>query len=382
MPLFSPRDRALAAIRVLRDEMGRPPTDPVLSELAQLDHLIRKQISRSVEGALRADPDQILNAVPDGVALFGPDERIHLCNGAVDELYGQGSAIGRSALELTRSGELTKAVKEMLAGTKQRLMLTLPPQRVFLAYLTPLTRGEGVLVLRDVSEARRMETARRDFVASASHELRTPVSAIAAASETLLGGSFDLPEQARPFLDIIARHAERLSALTKDLLDLTRLESGEWLPTIEEVEVALVVSGSLALMKERADAKSMRLGTRLPDQLRVFADRRALEQVLVNLLDNAIKYGPIASAVVVEGQSHKGQVLIRVIDSGAGIESRHISRIFERFYRVDPGRARDSGGTGLGLAIVKHLVQCQNGEVGVESGVGGSRFWIRLPSAS
>jgi two-component system phosphate regulon sensor histidine kinase PhoR len=381
MPLFSPRDRALAAIRVLRDEMGRPPTEPVLTELAELDHLIRKQISQRAEVAFKADIEQILDAIPDAVALFGPDARIHLCNHAVDELYGQGSALGRSALELTRSSELTQAVNEMLRGTKQRLVLTLPPQRTLLAYLTPLPPREGVVVLRDVSESRRMEVARRDFVASASHELKTPVAAIAAATETLLGGSFALSEQARPFLDIIARHASRLSALTKDLLDLTRLESGEWRPTIEEVEISSVVSGTVSLMQERALAKSIHLDTNVPDNLSVLADRRAMEQVLVNLLDNAIKYSPVSSTVSVEAEVENGQALIQVTDSGPGIEARHLPRIFERFYRVDPGRARDSGGTGLGLAIVKHLVQSQKGEVGVDSGSHGSRFWVRMPLA-
>jgi two-component system, OmpR family, phosphate regulon sensor histidine kinase PhoR len=234
--------------------------------------------------------------------------------------------------------------------------------------------------LRDVTEARRLEATRRDFVANASHELRTPVAAIRAAAETLQAGALADPAAARGFVEIISRHAERLARLTRDLLDLSRIETRQWPIARESVVLAPLVRQVLELLEEPAREKGLRLAADVPPGLAVRADARALEHVLVNLVDNAVKYTAEGS-VTVRGTPVAGAVLVEVVDTGPGIDRHHLPRLFERFYRIDAGRAREQGGTGLGLAIVKHLVQSMGGEVGVESDATGSRFWARLPAA-
>jgi two-component system phosphate regulon sensor histidine kinase PhoR len=219
---------------------------------------------------------------------------------------------------------------------------------------------------------------RRDFIANASHELRTPVAAIAGAAETLLG--MQASEEAKPFLEMIARQVARLGRLTSDLLDLSRLESGQWPIELGAYEIAPTCAGALELVRERAKVKNIILGVDVAPDLCVRADLRAVEQILVNLLDNAIKYTPEGGRVTLLTDGAGTHVIVSVLDTGPGIEPRHQQRIFERFYRADGGRARADGGSGLGLAIVKHLAQAQGAEVGVESGRGGSRFWVRLPA--
>jgi two-component system phosphate regulon sensor histidine kinase PhoR len=222
---------------------------------------------------------------------------------------------------------------------------------------------------------------RRDFVANASHELRTPVTAIRGAAETLLAGALADPDSARHFVDMVARHAERLARLTQDLLDLSRIESGQWTMELCRVELFGLAQGVLDLHADRAAEKALRLARAVPEGLAARADPRALEQVLVNLVDNAVKYTPQGGTVTLGATRQEAQIVLTVADTGPGIDRHHLPRLFERFYRADPGRSREQGGTGLGLAIVKHLTQAQGGEVDVESGSGGTRFWVRLPAA-
>jgi len=234
--------------------------------------------------------------------------------------------------------------------------------------------------LRDVTEARRAEATRRDFVANASHELRTPIAAIRAAAETLLSGAIEDPAAARSFLEIVSRHAERLARLTQDLLDLSRIESRQWELALAPVHAAPIARQVVELLAGGAREKGLALGSTVPDGAVVKADARALEQVLVNLVENAVKYTAQGS-VTISAEREDGGWVLSVADTGPGIERHHLARIFERFYRVDAGRSREQGGTGLGLAIVKHLVKAMGGDVGVESGAAGSRFWVRLPAA-
>jgi two-component system phosphate regulon sensor histidine kinase PhoR len=233
---------------------------------------------------------------------------------------------------------------------------------------------------RDVTEERRAAATRRDFVANASHELRTPVAAIRGAAETLLAGALDEPESAHHFVEIVHRQAERLSRLTQDLLDLSRLESRQVRFEVAPVELAALGRQVAELHGLAARKKGLELRVELPEGLQAMADGRGLEQVLVNLVDNAIKYTPSGS-VELRAEAQRRDVLITVTDTGPGIEAHHLARLFERFYRVDSGRAREAGGTGLGLAIAKHLVQGMHGEIGVESGAAGTCFTVRLPAA-
>jgi len=379
MALFRRRELP-AAIQALQDELAGGPPAELSPELDLLQDLFR---SREERARVKAGPErELLAALPDAAALVGKDGLVRAANAALEALAPGGRAAGLSTLELTRAAELAQAVKRGLEGTARRLEVELPGRRrVFLAHVQPLLRGEVLLLLREITEAKRAEAIRRDFVANASHELRTPVATIRGAAETLLDGALADPASARHFVDVIARHADRLARLTQDLLDLSRIELGYWTMSLERVELDPLVRGVLDLHQDRAAQKTITLASEVPPGVAVRADARALEQVLVNLVDNAVKYTPerghIAVVATVDGS--RRLATISVEDSGPGIERHHLPRIFERFYRVDPGRSREQGGTGLGLAIAKHLVQAQGGEIGVDSGTGGSRFWVRLP---
>jgi two-component system, OmpR family, phosphate regulon sensor histidine kinase PhoR len=235
-----------------------------------------------------------------------------------------------------------------------------------------------------VTELRRLESLRRDFVANASHELRTPIAAVRSATETLRFGALEDRVAAIRFLDIIARNAQRLQSLVEDMLELSKLESNEFKLKREPVELQRVVPIVLALFRERAEKKGVRLASELPPTLpAIDGDARALEHVLSNLVDNGVKYCPSGSRISVHASSDADSVHLVVADTGPGIAVEHISRVFERFYRVDAGRSRELGGTGLGLSIVKHMVEAMRGKVSVESVVGvGSTFRVTFRRAS
>jgi two-component system phosphate regulon sensor histidine kinase PhoR len=382
MAIFGWPDPIQRAIEALRSELSGGPQAHLSPDVQELANLLGQRAERRAKERIQHDVvQQLLDAIPDAAGIFEATGRVRVANRLFLELRGGGRASGHTALEATRSAELADAVALALRGGTGQVELTLPAAgRTVRAHVSPLGAGEALLILRDLTEAKRLEVARRDFVANASHELRTPVSAIAAAAETL-HSAVPLSEAGQPFLSIIVRHAERLRRLTETMLDLSRLESGEWRLEHSPVEVKVLGSQALDLVRERADEKKITLAAGLPDKLAALGDRRALEQVLVNLLDNAIKYTGEGGAVQLSAEKLEQHVVLSVRDSGPGIEPRHLERLFERFYRADPGRARGEGGTGLGLAIVKHLVQAQRGEVGVESGPLGSRFWVRLPAA-
>ena len=376
------RDPVQAAIRALEAELaGGPRADlpPAVDRLASL-LLQREERLRVME---KAQPErELLSAMPDAAGLLAPDGRVRASNAALDGMSPGGRAIGHTVLEITRNAELAEAARRALEGSPKRLEIQLG-QRTWIANVVPLLRGEALALLRDVTEARMADATRRDFVSNASHELRTPVSAIAGAAETLLGGAMDDPAQARTFVEMISRNAERLARLTNDLLDLSRIESRQWPVNLAPVMVGVVARRAVEVCAEHARRKRIELQVEVPETAFVRADARALEQVLVNLLDNAVKYTPEGGrATVRTGPADGDRVAVEVADTGPGIERHHIPRLFERFYRVDPGRARDSGGTGLGLAIVKHLVQMQEGDIGVETGAGGTTFRVRLPRAA
>ncbi len=368
-----------AAVRALRTELSGGPRADLGRDVRELADLLAEREVRRF-GAHRDPAEQeLLAALPDAAALVDKEGRIRVANAAFDTLAANARAVGQTPLEVTRCAELAEAVRRGLEGSARRLEITVQ-RRTFTAHLTPLLRGEVLVLLRDVTDAKRAEATRRDFVANASHELRTPIAAIGAAAETLLGGAVDDPAAARTFVDIIARQAERLSRLTRDLLDLSRIESRQWRLEPGPVEVRKLSEQALELVARQAREKGLELSASVPAEAVVRADLRALEQVLVNLVDNAVKY-TCAGRVAIEAVRDGPDWLLAVVDTGPGIERHHLPRIFERFYRVDAGRSRDQGGTGLGLAIAKHLVQSMGGEIGVESGAGGSRFWVRLSAA-
>jgi two-component system phosphate regulon sensor histidine kinase PhoR len=236
-------------------------------------------------------------------------------------------------------------------------------------------------VFVDVTALRKLETMRRDFVANVSHELRTPVSAVRSAAETVRKALETDPAAAGDFIDIIERQAQRLQRLIDDLLDLARIESRQLKLNVEPVPLPQVAGHMLSLFREAAQAKRIRLASQIPTDLPpARADRRALEQVLSNLIDNAVKYGSEGAQVTVTADAHNGALRVSVSDTGPGIEAKDLPRLFERFYRVDAGRSRELGGTGLGLSIVKHMVESMGGQVSVDSAPGrGTTFAFTIP---
>ena len=247
--------------------------------------------------------------------------------------------------------------------------LELDGQSVLLS-ARPLAHGGALLVLHDVTELRRLETVRRDFVANVSHELKTPLTSISGYAETLVQEPAD-GETTRRFLTVILSNARRMQRLVDGLLDLSRIESGGWRPAPEPLDVAAVARESWGLLADRAEQRQIGFAAQVaPDASMVTADPDAVRQVLSNLFDNAIRHTPAGGRVTFSAARDDGGVALEVRDTGAGITGEHLPRIFERFYRADHARARDDGGTGLGLAIVKHLVEAHEGRVGATSQVG------------
>lgn len=361
-----------------------------LAELGRaLDRLAEGQASSLAE--LRAERDRvsrILEGMQEGVLLLDASNRVLLVNPALRSMLLLGPDVaGRHLMELVRNAELQQVLDRAATAegpsSGELEIGGLKPRRL-VVHASPLP-GEphGLLVVFvDVTDMRRLEAMRRDFVANASHELRTPIAAVRSASETLRDAVERDPKAAVRFVDMVQRNAERLGALVDDLLELSRIESRDVKPRRDTIELGPAVDRAVAEVQERATRKRMKLATDLPPSWTICADARGLEHVLINLLDNAVKYCPEGASITVRARIESGQVRIEVRDTGPGIEARHLPRLFERFYRVDPGRSREMGGTGLGLSIVKHLVEAMGGRVGVDSTPGsGSTFWFALPKA-
>lgn len=374
------------------DLRSRLDTRDEIGDLGRaLDHLA-ENLSRSLH-ELRDDRDllgRILEAMREGVLVLDSERRILRFNGSLREmLLLDTGAVGRPAIEVVRNAELQILVDAAIAGqepvTGEIEVAGLRPRHL-LVHATRLS-GEPravLVVLFDVTEVRRLETVRKDFVANVSHELRTPIAAVMSAAETLRTAARTDPAAAGSFVEIIERNARRLGDLVQDLLDLSRIESKEFRLASDTLDLAGVVARTLEFHEERATGKRMQMSAALPPALpAVRGDATALERVLSNLIDNAIKYCPEGAAIVVAAEDLGGKLRVAVSDDGPGIEARHLPRLFERFYRCDPGRSRAMGGTGLGLSIVKHLVEAMGGTVQVESIPGqGARFSFTVPTAS
>jgi len=369
---------------------ARQSGDDEFGELGRALDQLAKNLSRTL-GELREERDRlggILAAMQEGVLLLDRAGHIYVLNPSLREMLLVGpDSVGKTVLEVVRHAELKELLdlgrRSLEPVTREIDFGTLQPRRLLVRVgLLPGDQGGLLAVFVDVTEVRRLESLRREFVANVSHELRTPVTAVRSAAETLQNAASEDPVAARAFLGIIERNAERLHDLVEDLLDLSRIESRGLKLNIEPLDLDAVYDQVLSLFGERAEKRGTFLAHEVPDDLpRVLADRRALEHVLTNLVDNAVKYCPAGTHIRLYAVAEGHDIELIVEDDGPGIEQRHLPRLFERFYRVDAGRSRDIGGTGLGLSIVKHLVEAMGGTVHVESTPGvGTKFGVTLKS--
>lgn len=341
----------------------------------------------------------ILRGMVEGVAVIGPEGRVVFLNEAFCRDLGVEAAQseGRSMVEVIRQSDLLVVIQQALAGketsgsevtlagaggARHSFVATAAPVRAVGAEAGGPGIGAGaVLVLHDISELRRLERVRQDFVANVSHEFKTPLTAIQGFAETLLGGALDDATNRRRFVEIIRDHSARLDRLTDDLLKLSLIEAGKLELEFHPVNVAALVESCVDTARFRSAQKQLTLTVECPASLpQIRGDARRLAEVLQNILDNAVQYTPAGGKIAIHAGVENQQVKIGVVDTGIGIPRDDLERIFERFYRVDAARSREAGGTGLGLSIAKHLVEAHGGRIEVESEVGqGSTFSIILP---
>jgi two-component system phosphate regulon sensor histidine kinase PhoR len=336
--------------------------------------------------------ETVLSGMVEGVVAVNERGALMSMNQAAASLFGMDEVKdrGRHVFEVVHDPDIQAMVATVLEkGGVAELEVEYggDPGRWMKVRGAPLEDASGrcgaVLVAEDYTQRRRIDRMRRDFVANASHELQTPIAAIKGALETLQGGALSDPDTARQFTDMAARQAERLEQLAGDLLKLSSVEHGLEARRIvmEVVPLAEVLRAAVDSCRPAAEARRITVHFGCPEALRVSANARLLEQAVINLLDNAIKYSQPDMAVWVEGAETVNGVEVAVRDQGCGIESAHADRIFERFYRVDKARSREAGGTGLGLSIVRHIALAHGGSVRVSSIPGkGSVFTLRLPT--
>jgi two-component system phosphate regulon sensor histidine kinase PhoR len=342
----------------------------------------------------RNEREAVLASMVEGVLAVDTDERVIAVNAAAARLLDTDPAMaeGKAIQEIVRNPDLQHVVAQTLGGhrpVEADIVMRVGAEERNLQANGTLLHGDGeggdvgaVVVLNDVTRLKRLEAVRRDFVANVSHELKTPVTSIKGFAETLEDGALDDPDTARRFVRIIAGQADRLNSIIEDLLALSTLEQSGDSPLLqlEEADLCDVVAVALEVCGPKAEAKHVELRDTCPGRLLARVSPPLLEQAVVNLVDNAVKYSSEGGAVEVGLAEADDEFVISVSDKGPGIAREHLPRLFERFYRVDKARSRDLGGTGLGLAIVKHIAQIHGGRVSVESVVGGgSTFRVHLP---
>ena len=357
------------------------------NELGAITTRLHERLEELTEGRDRAG--QILDALDDGVLLLDGAGRLLIANPAARSWFGLPDDL-RPGLPLKRVlgvpqvSALAEQAAEARAPVVGNLTLVFPEPRTLALRAFPLAdrgpTGRIVVTMTDITQRRRLEVLRRDFVANASHELKTPVAAVRALAETLLTALPDDPEAGRRFAERIGREAERLDLLTRDLLDLSRVERGAL--DVEPVDLVGLVKEVVGGYADRAEERRIKLSTEVEPGVALRGDRAQLGLLLSNLIDNALRYTPAKGAVCVRLNAAESRAVLQVHDTGQGIPAGELSRVFERFYRVDKARARQTGGTGLGLAIVRHVAEAHGGTVRVESELGrGSTFTVALPVA-
>jgi two-component system, OmpR family, phosphate regulon sensor histidine kinase PhoR len=405
--MFSARVERLTEFskRVAEGDFRPLQGDNSSDELAELGASLN-ETARRLESEIRLLSGErnrssaILRSMVEGVAVIDAQERLVFSNRAFSEILNidSKSSEGRPLIEVVRNSELTGLIRKALDGEEglqsdivtgivlqQSFSVTAAPVKALEPTAGPAQKPSGaVVVLHDVTELRRLERVRQDFVANVSHEFKTPLTAIQGFAETLLGGALEDPKNNRRFLEIMRDHANRLARLTDDLLKLARIEAGKLELEFSPVGVIEFIErcAETALMK--ASRKQITLDIEIPPGLPpVRGDASLLRDVLQNLVDNAIQYTPAGGRIRVSARVNSKEMVIEVADTGIGIPLVDQERIFERFYRVDAARSREAGGTGLGLSIAKHIIDAHDGRLWVDSTVGeGSRFSFSIPLAN
>ncbi|MFL6437072.1 MAG: sensor histidine kinase [Terriglobales bacterium] len=329
----------------------------------------------------RQQLEAVLNSMQAPVIAVNREEKIEWVNMAMNRLMPNRVRLHAPFLETIREPDLLFSVRETIR-TRQihTTRAHVLPGRIYEATVAPMLAGSAVVLLHDLTQIERVEKTRRDFIANVSHELRTPLTSIQGYAETLL--DIDSESGTREFLEIIRKNASRMARLTEDLLTLARVESGEQRFRTQEIAVSQLMREAQQYFAEMAHLQGSELSIELSQDAMVKADPEAVHQVFSNLISNAVKYCPPGTPIVIGANELEDGIEFFVRDSGPGIASEHLPRLFQRFYRVDKARSRESGGTGLGLAIVKHIVLAHGGSVRVESELNhGSTFFFTLPKA-
>lgn len=367
-------------------------SDDPLGRLAQAIDQAISALASQVSGLKKetAQAQAILSGMSEGVIAVGADERILLVNSAAREIFdiSKQDAQGRLFLEAVRNNDISEIIRMVLkegSPVSRELTMVVPVQKIFKINASPILENNRVsgcvLVVHDITQTRRLEKVRSDFVANVSHELKTPLTSIKGFVETLLSGALEDKKDSREFLRIIQEQANRLDALSNDLLDLASLEDKGITLNREKVNLKELADNVLVVFEGELKKKEIEVRNELAENLLVGADKNKIEQVFTNLIDNAVKFNRQKGSIRIYAQDVSGdKIKVTINDSGCGIPAQDIPRVFERFYRVDKARSRALGGSGLGLSIVKHIIELHSGTVGLESAEGlGSEFSFTLP---
>jgi two-component system phosphate regulon sensor histidine kinase PhoR len=385
------------ADRFARGELDHrlmPPDSEELAALADAMNQMAMQLDNRIKTIdnQRHELEAVLSSMVESLLAVDGRERIISLNLAAARWFGIDiqKVQGRSVQEVIRDLALQKFVTNALQNREcmeSDITVFHNGERVLNVKSSPLLdtnrmRKGTLIIFNDVTQLRRLENLRRDFVANVSHEIKTPLTAIKGFVETLHQGSVDNPEEIARFLGIVRKHVDRLNSIIEDLLSLSRIEQEDEARAIkfEMRHIREVFTTAMQICRSKAEQKQIEINQSCPNDLRAKFDPSLLEQAVVNLLDNAIKYSDSGSIISMEAGRYDGSVQISIKDQGIGIAKKHLPRLFERFYRVDKARSRKLGGTGLGLAIVKHIAQAHGGRITVESTLGqGSTFTLVLP---
>jgi two-component system phosphate regulon sensor histidine kinase PhoR len=379
---FSGGDFSRRILRPSRDEIG---------ELAVTLNNMAQEIENKIKEIKTQNQklSAIFNSMIEGVIVIAKTGHIVSINSTIEKIFSvtKDTVEGKIFLEAIRNNDIAEVINAVLNKgglLSKEITLVYPVHRIFEVSAAPIFDNDAIsgclVVIHDITEIRRLETVRSDFVANVSHELKTPLTSIKGFVETLLEGALDDKENNRNFLKIIQDHAERLNNLVEDLLSLSHLESKEITLNKKNFNLRQQLEDVISGFKSQIKKKNIDIKNELSANIAVTADKDRIEHVFINLLDNAIKFNKERGAIQIFSQQINGGIKVIVEDSGIGIPEKDIPRIFERFYRVDKARSRELGGTGLGLSIVKHIVELHGGSVGVESTEGfGSKFWFILP---